>query len=152
MGRPFPPSLGSSCSPSSDPPDLVPIGLDEPEGAMWTRRDGSRAAIGGRKGELADRPTGRDAPDHSIVLGEPEVAIRAHRDISRAAISSRDGEFGDRAGATGRDAPDLVPKVLGEPEVAIWTRRDALGTAVECWDRKLGDRPTGRDTPDTPLR
>src|SRR5712692_8266594 len=147
MESPFPPFLGSSCSPGSDPPDLVPIGLDEPEGAIRACRDSGRAAIGGRKGELADRPTGRDAPDHSIVLGEPEVAIGAHRDISRAAIGSRNGEFGDRAGAIGRDAPDLVPKVLGEPEVAIWTFRDGLNVASYSRS-KLGDLPLGRDPSD----
>jgi hypothetical protein len=145
MESPFPPSLGSSCSPGSDPPDLFSIELGEPEIAIGARRDAVRMDDWG-KGELSDRAIGRDAPDLvPTVLSEPEVAIRASCDATRAASGIRKRELGDRA--TGRDAPDLAPTVLGEPEVAIGAFRDGLRMASGSRKGERGDRARPRRCP-----
>jgi hypothetical protein len=161
MGRPLSPSLGSSCSPGSDPPDLVPKVLGEPEVAIWTFRDGLNVASYSRS-KLGDLPLGRDPSDLAhIGLDEPEVAARARRDTLGTAVECWDRKLGNRP--TGRDAPDLVPVVLGEPAPTLLatppirrrrrskssrkTRSSTptwLGTRLKVQMRILGQGPLNR--------
>src|SRR5206468_4306220 len=138
-----------------NPPDLVAVGLREPEVAVGADRDPHWAAAGSGDGELGDVASGSDPPDLVAAgLREPEVAVRAGRDAERAVTAigrtieiGRKRELGDHAG--GSDPPDLVAAVLREPEVAVGAGRDGEGAAVsDEVGGELGNHPGGGDPAD----
>ena len=110
-----PPGLGRGTRPPEDPsalrsaaaacphalargnvPNLARKDLGEPEVAIGSGRDELGSANLRLDAELADGPTGRDAPDLvPITLGKPQVAIRPGGDDAR--LAPRHGELGDGA-------------------------------------------------------
>src|SRR6266567_4298083 len=133
-----------------DAPNLVPLGLGEPQVAIRPRGDAQRLAA-------KFVPTPRGQGEHGIVAtggetldaipkgqGEPQIAIGPGRDAERPAKGN--GELGDKARSG--DAPNLVDIEFCEPEVAIRPDRDALRQAARCGDEEFGDAATGSETPD----
>src|SRR5258708_7210532 len=90
----------------SDPPDVVPDQLGEPDLLAATACDAERQASARGKREVGDDPAGGDPSDViSVRLGEPQVAVGTGRDVLRQAEVSGDRELGDNA--AGGDPPDV---------------------------------------------
>src|SRR6266702_3223964 len=108
-----------------DAPNLVPLGLGEPQVAIRPRGDAQRLAA-------KFVPTPRGQGEHGIVAtggetldaipkgqGEPQIAIRPGSDLLRLAairgpaVLLWQRELGDSP--AGHDTPDLVRITLGEP-------------------------------------
>src|SRR5260370_10379589 len=74
----------------SDPPDVVPDQLGEPDLLAATACDAERQASARGNRELGDDPAGGDPPDAlPVSLGKPEVAVGASRDALGQASASR---------------------------------------------------------------
>src|SRR5258708_14331572 len=82
----------------SDPPDVVPDQLGEPDLLAATACDAERQASARGNRELGDDPAGGDPPDVVPVrLGEPQVAVGTSRDALRHAAGRGKREPGDNA-------------------------------------------------------
>src|SRR5260370_740189 len=82
----------------SDPPDVVPDQLGEPDLAVWTGRDAPGLARGRGNRELGDSTAGGDPPD--LIprgLGEPDLAVGTEGDAERRTARGGERELGDGA-------------------------------------------------------
>lgn len=142
-----------------DPSERVKIG--KPESAVWSHREALRHMIaGGGKRELAQAPTGGDAPDRAnrvLPIGrgdcfrKPEVAIGSRDDLIQMAQGPGKRKF--TRDSSGRDAPDQGDFIaefsaLGKPEVAIRPHRDPARLTVGGRQGELLHVSAGRDAPD----
>src|SRR5258708_21547047 len=79
----------------SDPPDVVPDQLGEPDLLAATGCDAERQASARGKRELGDDPAGGDPPDViPSELGEPQVAVWTGRDAPGLARGRGNRELG----------------------------------------------------------
>src|SRR6266702_4819145 len=120
-----------------DAPNLVPLGLGEPQVAIGPDRDALRPATGRGNGECGEAARGGEAPDGvPLERGEPQVAVRPGRDELRPVQGRWGGE--SRDAAIGSDTPeDVGPS--GEPQIAIRPGGDAERVAAARGDIELGD-------------
>src|SRR5260370_5944568 len=80
----------------SDPPDVVPDQLGEPDLLAATGCDAERQASARGNRELGDDPAGGDPPDVVPVrLGEPQVAVWTRRAVLRHASAGGKPELVD---------------------------------------------------------